>query len=88
VLLWRVLKSTIARDQEGLQEEQTIAAYRTIYFPAQELYFTRDDPKAAAALILVNNARILDGAVRNTGDVNAPVSGRRRIYISANGKAL
>lgn len=56
------LERAIARGQEGLPEAETIAAYRTIYFPAQELHFARDDPKAAATLILGNDPRIVDRA--------------------------
>jgi hypothetical protein len=56
------VERAIARGQEGLPEEQTIAAYRTIYFPAQELHLSRDDPKTAATLALVNDPRIVDGA--------------------------
>jgi uridine kinase len=49
------LERAIARSQEGLTPEATAEAYRTIYFPAQEIHFRRDDPKSAATLI-VNNA--------------------------------
>ena len=42
------LKRAVARAQEGLSPEETIRAYRTIYFPAQELHFRRDTPREAA----------------------------------------
>ena len=51
------LERAIARAQEGLTPEQTIAAYRKIYFPAQALHFERDDPQAAAGLTLKNDPR-------------------------------
>jgi len=51
------LERAIARAQEGLPPEQTIAAYRTIYFPAQRIHFQRDDPKAAATMVVNNDAR-------------------------------
>lgn len=52
------LERAISRAQEGLPPEQTVRAYRTIYFPAQEIHFQRDDPKAAATLIVNNDARL------------------------------
>lgn len=44
----------VARSQEGLPPDQTIAAYEKIYFPAQRLHFERDLPLAAADLIVQN----------------------------------
>ena len=52
------LGRAISRAQEGLPPEETVRAYRTIYFPAQEMHFQRDDPKAAATLIVNNDARL------------------------------
>ena len=52
------LARAIARAQEGLSPEATVAAYRTIYFPAQEIHFARDDPRAAATAILNNDPRL------------------------------
>jgi uridine kinase len=52
------LERALARGQEGLPAEETIRAYRTIYFPAQEIHFARDDPKAAATTVLVNDPRL------------------------------
>lgn len=51
------LKRAIARAQEGLTTEATTEAYRTIYFPAQEIHFRRDDPRNAATLIVSNDAQ-------------------------------
>lgn len=48
----------IARAQEGLPLEATIRAYRTIYFPAQEIHSQRDDPRTAATSILNNDSRL------------------------------
>jgi uridine kinase len=53
------LTRALARRQEGLSAEETIRAYRTIYFPAQELHFIRDDPRAAATAIVNNDPSIL-----------------------------
>jgi uridine kinase len=52
------LERAIFRAQEGLPPEETVRAYRTIYFPAQEVHFQRDAPKAAATLIVNNDARL------------------------------
>jgi uridine kinase len=49
------LGRAIARAQEGLPPEETVSAYRTIYFPAQEIHFERDDPRGAAHLVLRND---------------------------------
>jgi len=49
------LKRAIARGQEGLAAEETTRAYETIYFPAQEIHFERDQPKQAADLVFVND---------------------------------
>jgi len=49
------LERAIARAQEGLPPEETIAAYRRIYFPAQEIHFLRDDPEAAASITISND---------------------------------
>ena len=52
------LERAIARAQEGLPPEDTVRAYRAIYFPAQEIHFQRDNPKAAAMVIVNNDARL------------------------------
>lgn len=52
------LERAIDRAQEGLPPEETIGAYRTIYFPAQEIHFQRDRPLDAATLILNNDPRL------------------------------
>lgn len=52
------LERAIARAQEGLPPEDTVRAYRTIYFPAQEIHFERDDPRRGASLIVNNDPRL------------------------------
>jgi len=47
-----------ARSQEGLPPEATTNAYRTIYFPAQEIHYVRDNPCAAANAIINNDPRL------------------------------
>ncbi len=45
------LERAIARGQEGLPVQETIHAYRTIYFPAQEIHFeptSRGRPRAGS----------------------------------------
>ena len=49
------LARALERSQEGLPPAETIAAYETIYFPAQEIHFNKDNPRAAADLIYDNN---------------------------------
>ena len=49
------LTRAIARGQEGLSADDTVRAYRTIYFPAQEIHFERDDPRAAATALIDND---------------------------------
>jgi uridine kinase len=55
------LERAIARAQEGLPPEETIRAYRTIYFPAQRIHLERDDPRGAATLIVPNDGRLGSG---------------------------
>ncbi len=52
------LERAIPRAQEGLSPKETIRAYRTIYFPAQEIHLQRDNPKAGATLIVNNDVRV------------------------------
>lgn len=51
------LQRALSRAQEGLPPQETVRAYRTIYFPAQEIHFQRDDPRAAATLIIDNDPK-------------------------------
>ncbi len=52
------LDRAINRAQEGLPPEETIQAYQTIYFPAQQLHFQRDRPQHAATFIYCNDPRL------------------------------
>ncbi len=52
------LDRALARRQEGLSPQETIRAYETIYFPAQRIHFERDDPRRAAAIVMVNDSRL------------------------------
>lgn len=52
------LERALQRGQEGLPPDETIRAYHTIYFPAQEIHFRRDDPRSAATAILINDPRL------------------------------
>ena len=49
------LSRAIARSQEGLSPTETVAAYQTIYFPAQRIHFERDQPQQGATAILHND---------------------------------
>jgi len=49
------LARALQRAQEGLPPAQTIAAYETIYFPAQRIHFDQDNPRGSADLILDND---------------------------------
>ncbi len=52
------LERAISRGQEGLPPNETIRDYQTIYVPAQEIHFQRDDPKGVATLIVNNDSRL------------------------------
>lgn len=52
------LERAIGRAQEGLTPDATIKAYETIYFPAQQIHFAIDDPKAAAQLTIRNDCKV------------------------------
>ena len=52
------LERALQRGQEGLPPEETIRAYQTTYFPAQEIHFRVDEPQAAASVVWVNDPRL------------------------------
>jgi uridine kinase len=52
------LRRAIVRSQEGLTPEDTTKAFQTIYFPAQEIHFSLDDPKSLADLVLINDSDV------------------------------
>jgi len=49
------LERAIKRGQEGLPPAETVKAFETIYFPAQCIHFTRDNPQGAADFIIRND---------------------------------
>ncbi|HJU92103.1 MAG TPA: hypothetical protein VJ656_04125 [Pyrinomonadaceae bacterium] len=49
------LARAINRSQEGLSPANTIAAYETIYFPAQRIHLAQDKPRENADLIFEND---------------------------------
>jgi uridine kinase len=49
------LARAISRAQEGLSPVNTIAAYETIYFPAQRIHLAQDNPRENADLVFENN---------------------------------
>jgi uridine kinase len=51
------LARAIDRAQEGLSPANTIAAYDTIYFPAQKIHLAHDKPRENADLIFENDCR-------------------------------
>ena len=61
------LERAVSRSQEGLPPEDTMRAYRTIYFPAQEIHLERDHPRAAATAVINNDSRLGTGSVPNEG---------------------
>jgi len=50
------LARAIERAQEGLAPANTIAAYDTIYFPAQRIHLAQDKPRENADLIFENDS--------------------------------
>jgi uridine kinase len=52
------LERALCRSQEGLPRAETIAAYETIYFPAQRLHWWRDEPRRLADGVMVNDPRL------------------------------
>lgn len=49
------LQRAIARGQEGLPPDQTIAAFQRIYFPAQRIHFDLDAPRRSAGMSVRND---------------------------------
>jgi uridine kinase len=50
------LERAVARGQEGLSPAATVAAYLSIYFPAQRIHLERDDPRAASDIRVANDS--------------------------------
>src|SRR6185369_13941480 len=55
------LARAISRAQEGLSPASTIAAYDTIYFPAQRIHLAQDHPRENADLIFENDVNKFGG---------------------------
>lgn len=53
------LERAIARNQEGLSEEEIIRDYHEIYFLAQRLHLAKDDPRASVDGIFENDERLV-----------------------------
>ena len=49
------LQRAITRCQEKLPPRETMAAFETIYFPAQRIHIANDNPSATADMILCND---------------------------------
>jgi uridine kinase len=49
------LTRAVVRQQEGLSSAETIAAYQTVYFPAQTYHFEIDDPRSVADIVIIND---------------------------------
>jgi uridine kinase len=62
------LARAVKRCQEGLPPLETVRAFTTIYFPAQQIHFERDAPQPAADFILRNEA----AAGETPNDFSAP----------------
>lgn len=54
------LERSVARSQEGLPPDETVRAYRTIFFPAEVIHFARDNPRGAADMIVPNDHKLLE----------------------------
>lgn len=53
------LERALCRAQEGLPPDETIRVYQTIYFPAQQIHFSRDHPRTSADFVITNDHRLL-----------------------------
>lgn len=61
------LARAIARAQERLSPAKTIAAYDTIYFPAQRIHLAQDKPHETADVIFPNDIYSLTGGSKGNG---------------------
>ena len=52
------LERALARDQEGLPREVLIRDYESIYFPAERIHLSEDNPRAFATAILSNDPKL------------------------------
>lgn len=58
------LERAISRSQEGLLPDETVQAYRTIYFPAQEIHLEQDRPRVAANTLIHNDPALTKEALQ------------------------
>jgi uridine kinase len=52
------LERALRRGQEGLPPEETVRAYQSLFFAAQRIHITLDDPQSAANVIVNNDPRL------------------------------
>ena len=57
------LARAIKRCQEALSPRETVRAFTTIYFPAQQIHFERDTPQSTANFILPNEAEAEEASI-------------------------
>ncbi|MEW6131404.1 MAG: uridine kinase [Acidobacteriota bacterium] len=55
------LERALERNQEHLSQADIIRDYHRIYFPAQQIHFERDAPRAFADEIIPNDHRLISG---------------------------
>lgn len=70
------LARAIARAQEGLSPANTIAAYETIYFPAQRIHLVQDKPRENADLIYQNDLTLNQQTPRELSLLTVSAFGR------------
>ena len=66
------LARAIDRAQEGLSPANTIAAYDTIYFPAQKIHLAQDKPRENADLIFENDFYVRERRVNGLRQICYP----------------
>ena len=67
----RALKRALRRNQEGLSEPGIRHDYHTIYFPAQRLHLSLDNPRATADLVIPNEGGMMWQSPNNAMGVPA-----------------
>ena len=56
------MERAVQRAQEGLPPDETSRAYETIFFPAQHLHFSRENPRAVADFVINNDPALNTGS--------------------------
>jgi len=61
------LERALQRNQEGLPPDEIVRDFEAIYFPAQAIHQEKDNPRASADMVIVNDPRLEGGggAVRS-----------------------